>query len=161
MAFECETGAAGRTSLDKSGAQPANGASLPESPNMSVLLRVGCSDHESAVELERLLSSNQITHSPVQSSSTSPAFGMDFGLVISHMHEIMIVLETFVVGGTLAHWMLEATKKRQHKPQAVDPKSSPDIIIVSVNQTNIVIGTGATPETIEKAIVSASASRGG
>jgi hypothetical protein len=75
----------------------------------------------------------------------------------------MIVLETFVVGGTLAHWLLEAATKRQPPRQAAtaNPSPSPDIIIVSVNQTNIVIGAGATPDAIESAIRAASASRGG
>jgi hypothetical protein len=106
----------------------------------NTIVRIASSDANEMQELAKLLAENGIEPGPVTEVSPDEELLFDFGSLIPHMHEIMLVVEAYVVSGTLIHWINSRGRKkkvsddvRKNEPTGAADQNEPGPSLMTIN----------------------------
>ena len=133
---------------------------MPTQPAEPTLVRVATADKKDVEELAARLTAEGTEHGPISSVEPTPDLAMDFGPIISHIHEIIVFVEAFVISGTIAKWLMERAEREEAKraaeaaKAAAPPPPTQPAVYVSVHVGNniIVVDQRSTPQSVRRDI---------
>jgi len=135
---------------------------MPTTAPQNMIVRVASSDLSEIQDLSKLLSDSCVEHGPITEIAPDEELALDFAAVIHHMHEIMLVVEAFVVSGTLAHWIGNRSKRKASAstaatsdasvPQPGQQGPAPSLTTINVNGQMFVINEKTDLDDIRRAL---------